>query len=173
LVATASLNESIRMLPGYHSILTVGMKFCSVEMMKGIFPMSQLSPAPAAKNSILLNDKVYNVLKHVAAIGLPAAAALYYALAQIWHFSHPGQIMATISAVNTFIGIVVGVSNIQYNNSDSKYDGDLQVVDSSDKKKTFALAFNEDPQNLDQLDEVRLKVKPAPPTSGNPPQLGV
>lgn len=136
--------------------------------------MSQLSPPPTSSTP-LLNDKFYNVLKHVAAIGLPAVSALYYALAQIWHLSHPGQIMASISAVNVFIGALVGVSNVQYNKSDAKYVGNLEVIDTGDKK-TYSLNLNSDPQDIENMTDATFKVTTVPPVSadpGNPPQLGV
>ena len=138
--------------------------------------MSQLSPTPT-KSTALLSNKTYNVLKHVAAIGLPAIAALYYAIAQIWHISHPGQIMATISAINVFLGAVLGISTAQYN-SGAKYDGVLEVMETA-TKKTFNLDLGgTDLDTLDQKPEVTLKVTPVPPqidapaSPGNPPMLG-
>lgn len=134
--------------------------------------MSQLSPTPT-KATTLLNNKLYNVLKHIAAIGLPAVSALYYAIAQIWHLSHPGQVMATISAANVFLGAILGISTAQYN-SNSKYNGVLEVIDTP-TKKTFALNLGDtDLNNLENLTEVTLKVAPVPPTDapGNPPNLG-
>lgn len=127
--------------------------------------MSQLSPTPT-KTTTLLSNTNYNILKHVAAIGLPALAALYYAIAQIWHISHPGQIMATISAINAFLGAILGISTAQYN-SNSKYNGVLEVIDAMDKK-TFALNLGD--TNLDDLEnmsEVILKVTSVPPSSAS------
>lgn len=138
--------------------------------------MSQLSPTPT-KKSVLLNDKTYNILKHVAAIGLPAASALYYALAQIWHFQHPGQIMATIAAVNVCIGALLGVSTAQYNGSEAKYAGIIEVVE-TEGRKLFSLNLNSDPEDIEKLSEATFKVNTPPSTSpsssssGNPPTLG-
>lgn len=60
-----------------------------------------------------LNDKVYNVLKWVALIALPACAVLYFTLAKIWGLPYGAEITATINAVALFIGALIGVS--QYN----------------------------------------------------------
>lgn len=137
--------------------------------------MSPLSPTPAKGSTPLLSNKFYNTLKHVAAIGLPALSALYYAIAQIWHISHPGQIMATISAVNVCLGALLGISTAQYNNSDAKYAGTLEVTETPDTK-TYALNLNSDPHELDQQSEITLKVAPNPNSQsvsqGNPPRLG-
>lgn len=132
--------------------------------------MSQLSPAPN-KSTVLLSNKTYNVLKHAAAIGLPALSALYYALSQIWNISHPGQIMATISAVNICLGVLLGISTAQYNGSAAKYAGVIEVADDG-VKKVFSLNLNTDPEAIEQLSEVTFKVTSPLATPGNPPTLG-
>lgn len=60
-----------------------------------------------------LPDKVYNVLKWVALIALPAAGLLYFTLAKIWGLPYGAEITATVDAVALFIGTLIGVS--QYN----------------------------------------------------------
>lgn len=62
-----------------------------------------------------LNNKVYDVMKWVALIGLPATGSLYYGLAGIWALPYAEQVVATIIVVNTFLGAVLGVSTYQYN----------------------------------------------------------
>lgn len=93
--------------------------------------MSQSSPATAKKP--LLSDGMYNALKHVASAGFPAVITLYFALAQVWHWTDTAQVMVTLSAVNTFLGVLLGYSTVTYNASDAKYDGEIQVDDSGDK----------------------------------------
>ena len=62
-----------------------------------------------------LNDKIYNVLKWIAIVVLPAIGTLYFALAGIWGFPYGEQIVGTITAVETFLGIVLGISTHTYN----------------------------------------------------------
>lgn len=62
---------------------------------------------------MILTDKIYNVLKWVALIALPACAVLYFTLAKIWGLPYGAEITATINAVALFIGALIGVS--QYN----------------------------------------------------------
>lgn len=64
---------------------------------------------------MILNDKVYNVLKFVAQILLPALGTLYFALAGIWGFPYGEQIVGTITAIDTFIGALIGISSYNYN----------------------------------------------------------
>lgn len=118
-----------------------------------------MSQSPS--KGIILTDKAYNVLKHVAAVGLPAVSTLYFALAQIWHFPNTDEVMATISAVNVFLGAVVGVSNFQYKNSDTKYAGEIQISETPEKK-TFALSVNGQPEDLEQMSEATFKIVPLP-----------
>ena len=67
------------------------------------------------EGSLKLNDKVYNVLKWVALIVLPALATLYAVLSGIWDLPLGEQIPATITAVDTFLGALLGISTARYN----------------------------------------------------------
>ena len=62
----------------------------------------------------ILNDKVYNVMKWVVVIVLPAVVTLYNVLAATWGWAYAEQISTTISAVNTFLGAVMMFSSYQY-----------------------------------------------------------
>lgn len=62
-----------------------------------------------------MSDKVYDVLKFIAQIVLPALGTLYFALAKIWGFPYAAEIVGTISAVDAFLGALLGISTAQYN----------------------------------------------------------
>ena len=62
-----------------------------------------------------MSDKTYDILKFVAQILLPAVATLYFALAQIWDLPLAEEIVGTITAVDAFLGAVLGISTAQYN----------------------------------------------------------
>ena len=63
-----------------------------------------------------LNDKVYDILKWVCIIVLPAVATLIGALGLIWNFNIPTQqIVETIGAVEVFLGALLGISCYTYN----------------------------------------------------------
>lgn len=61
-----------------------------------------------------LSDKTYDTLKWIAMYLLPAAGTLYFALAGIWGLPYGEQIVGTITAVDTFLGVLLGISTIQY-----------------------------------------------------------
>lgn len=62
-----------------------------------------------------MNNKTYDILKWIAQILLPALGTLYFALAGIWGFPYAEAIVGTITAVDTFLGVLLGISTIQYN----------------------------------------------------------
>ena len=62
-----------------------------------------------------LSNKVYDILKWIAMYLLPALGTLYFALAGIWGFRYGEQIVGTITAIDTFLGVILGISTAQYN----------------------------------------------------------
>lgn len=62
-----------------------------------------------------MSNRVYDILKWIAQILLPAIGTLYFALAGIWGFPYAESIVGTITAVDTFLGVLLGISTAQYN----------------------------------------------------------
>lgn len=62
-----------------------------------------------------MNNKTYDVLKYIAQIVLPALGALYFALSQIWGLPYGEEIVGTITALDCFLGALLGLSTIAYN----------------------------------------------------------
>ena len=62
-----------------------------------------------------MSNKVYDVLKWIAMYLLPALGTLYFALASIWGLPYGEQIVGTITAIDTFLGVILGISTAQYN----------------------------------------------------------
>lgn len=62
-----------------------------------------------------MSNKAYDVLKWIAQILLPALGTLYFALAGIWNFPYAEAVVGTITAVDTFLGVILGISTINYN----------------------------------------------------------
>ena len=67
-----------------------------------------------------MSNKVYDRLKWVAQILLPALATLYFTISNIWGLPYAEQIVGTIAAVDTFLGIILGISTIKYNKENEK-----------------------------------------------------
>lgn len=64
---------------------------------------------------VKLSNEQYDVLKWVAMIVLPAAGTLYFTISQIWGLPYGEQIVGTITAVDTFLGALLGLSSNTYN----------------------------------------------------------
>lgn len=62
-----------------------------------------------------MSNQIYNALKWIAQIVLPAIATLYFALASIWGLPYGEQIVGTITAIDAFLGAILGISTAQYN----------------------------------------------------------
>lgn len=62
-----------------------------------------------------MNNKIYDTLKFIAMVVLPAVATLYFALSSIWGLPYGEQIVGTITAVDAFLGALLGVSTATYN----------------------------------------------------------
>ena len=62
-----------------------------------------------------MKNSTYDLLKKIAQYWLPALGTLYFALASIWGLPYAEQIVGTITAVDTFLGVILGVSTAQYN----------------------------------------------------------
>ncbi len=62
-----------------------------------------------------MSNKAYDILKWVAQILLPALGTLYFAVANIWGLPFAEQIVGTITAVDAFLGVILGISSAKYN----------------------------------------------------------
>lgn len=89
---------------------------------------------PVTKGAFALPTNLYDVAKDTALIYLPALGALYFAMAGIWGLPYADQFVATVVAFDTFLGVILKISTVSYNNSDKSKDGTL-VVDQSDLLK--------------------------------------
>ena len=69
-----------------------------------------------------MSNKVYDILKYIAQIVLPAIATLYFALAQIWGLPYGEQIVGTITAIDAFLGALLGISTYKYNKEDKDHE---------------------------------------------------
>lgn len=69
-----------------------------------------------------MSNKLYDILKWVAMYLLPALGTLYFTLSGIWGLPYGEQIIGTITALDTFLGVILGISTMQYkkNTDDTK-----------------------------------------------------
>ena len=60
------------------------------------------------------SNKTYDILKWVAMTCVPALGTLYFALASIWGLPYGQEIVGTLTAIDTFLGICLGISTKNY-----------------------------------------------------------
>ena len=66
-----------------------------------------------------MSNKTYDILKWIAQYGLPAIGTLYYALAGIWGLPKGEEVVGTITAIDAFLGVLLGISTAQYNKANA------------------------------------------------------
>ena len=69
----------------------------------------------------MMSNKVYDVMKWIAMYLIPAVGTLYFALAGIWNFPYGEEIVGTLTAVDTFLGVILGISTAKYNKQYEEY----------------------------------------------------
>lgn len=94
---------------------------------------------------MIVEGKTYDTLKWIAQILLPAIGTLYFTLAQIWGLPSAEEVVGTIVAVDAFLGILLGISQSNFNTGVAK--GTIETVE-TDGKLTYSLNLDDDPQNL-------------------------
>ena len=69
-----------------------------------------------------MSNKVYDILKYIALIVLPAVATLYLTISTIWGLPYGEAVAATITAIDTFLGALLGISSKKY--ADAQEEGE-------------------------------------------------
>lgn len=75
-----------------------------------------------------MSNSLYDKLKWVAQILIPAIGTLYFALAQIWGFPYAEQIVGTITAIDTFLGAILMISSATYNKAKTDTEKEISNI---------------------------------------------
>ena len=110
------------------------------------------------------NDKLYSILNWAVRIVLPAFATLYFALAGVWGLPNPDAVVATITAIVTFLGVTLGISAYNYNKDGSALnkgptDGVINVESQDNGSILFDMVLDKDPEILKDKSKVVFEVK--------------
>lgn len=71
---------------------------------------------------MVFSNAIYDKLKWIALILLPALAALYVAVAKYWNLPYPEAISGTIMAIDAFLGAILQISSKNYSNDQKVLD---------------------------------------------------
>lgn len=113
-------------------------------------------------NIVQFSSPVYDKLKAVAQIWLPAAGTLYFALAQIWGLPNAEEVSGTVLAVDTFLGVVLGLSSASYKNSGAAYDGTMVITPDEATGSTNLRMKSVDVEALAHKSEITFRVVQSP-----------
>lgn len=116
-----------------------------------------MSESSHGKSTPMLSNGAYNVVKKSATIIFPALSTLYIAIAQIWNLDHVEQVVGTLTALNTFLGVVIQLSKKSYYASSAPYVGEIQVKNDGERK-VFSLVVDGDPEELENMSSANFKV---------------
>lgn len=110
----------------------------------------------------MLSNKLYDVLKYIALIGLPALATFWTIVGAIWGAPHVDEVVKTIVALGTLLGALLILNTQQYNNSDRQYDGvvDVTVTPDGHDNEITNVATTGTVNDLTDKGKVVLKVRP-------------
>lgn len=100
-----------------------------------------------------LSNNVYDKLKWVAQYFLPALVTLWMSLAKTWSLPYAVEIGATLSAIDLFLGVLLGISKASYAG-----EGTLSVNAGNPEKDIYNLELNVDPEELPNMKSVTFMV---------------
>lgn len=103
--------------------------------------------AESERSATLFTNSLYDKLKFLALVLLPALGSLYFGLSVLWGFPKGDEVAGTIALIDTFLGVVLHLSNKQYYKSEANFDGDVNVTPEDGGNKV-TLAFNEPPEDI-------------------------
>lgn len=107
---------------------------------------------------MLINDKVYNIIKWFVVYFLPALGTLYFSISQLWGIPHADQVLGTITSVTIFLSMVMGLSSSSFKKNGLGTDGVMLVDTSNPDKDVYLLQLNNEATNLAEKDIISFKV---------------
>ena len=105
-----------------------------------------------------MSNEVYDILKRLAQLGLPAFGALYFGLSQIWGLPYGEEVVGTVAVVNTFLGVLLGYSSASFRASGAAFDGEATYQLEGDNPNVH-LVLKDDWDVLTNQDRITFKVK--------------
>jgi hypothetical protein len=110
--------------------------------------------------TLVVSDKLYDALRFMAVIVLPALGALYFGLANVLGLPAAEQVVGTITVLDTFLGVLVRTMRKSYEKSDARFDGAIHIA-ADEEEGVSNLNVSLDPLAVATKDEVLVKVRRA------------
>lgn len=107
---------------------------------------------------MLINEKVYKIIKWIVLYLLPAIGTLYFSISQIWGIPNAEQVLGTITSVTIFLSMILGLSSSAYKKAGSGTDGVMLIDTSNPDKDVYLLQLNNEAINLAKKETIYFKV---------------
>lgn len=98
-----------------------------------------------------LGNSLYDFLKSLAQIFIPALATLYFALG----LPAAEQVLGGLAAADTLLGVILGIAHMSFNKSLAR---GIMVVTKTEKGLVYSLELDEGPEVIPDRKQVRLNV---------------
>lgn len=120
--------------------------------------MTDPTQQPDISQGFILGKKLYDRLKFIALVLLPAFSTLYFSLGGVWNLPNVTEVIGSITAVDTFLGVLLGLSTKAFNKSPLKYDGAIVITEPEEGKVLYSLELNGAPEDLTSMQQVVFKI---------------
>lgn len=114
--------------------------------------------AESTKRVFAMSDATYDFFNRVVKYVLPGLGTFYFTIAQIWNLPYGEQVVGSIVALATLLGIILAISKKSYNNQPFPFDGDIVVSNGQSGDPALSLESNISIEELQNKDAVVMKV---------------
>ena len=68
----------------------------------------------------MISNKMYDILKWVTMICIPAVTTAYVGLSAVWGWPYATEVAKTSAVICTLLGALLGISTAQYNKKENQ-----------------------------------------------------
>lgn len=120
-----------------------------------------VDPSQEATPLLVMPSGLYDFLKSLVMVILPAISTMYVALATLWGLGNVDKVVGTLVAATTFLGVLLRLAKRAYTKSGAQFDGAIHIVPTEDGD---AMKVAIDPAAIANKDSIQLKITQAPPS---------
>lgn len=111
-------------------------------------------------STFVMGDRLFDFVKKLVQIILPASGAAYFGLSKIWGWPNAEEVVGTIAVIQTFLGVCLGISTAQYNAAERGIDGKLTMESvPGEIPVVTSLSLDKTPEDLEGKKSVTVKIE--------------
>jgi hypothetical protein len=109
-------------------------------------------------NTALLSNRLYDILKVISQLLIPASMIIYFLLAERFNWEHVIQVGGSLASIATLLGMLLHIAAKSYNSSNAKYDGAINIIEKPDGGLLYSLELESDIDDLAEKETILFKV---------------